>query len=159
MADRRLLFKRNRDALIPADDFTVEALRGWEEFEPMAFTAPQGNIDLRKWRLLWAIASAVTEQGDHFDSEDAMDHILILARHTKTTVNPFTGEVTVKAASFSPASLAKEDRFERLFRRCLHVVEHEILPGIESEDLRRRIGEIMDGKDGQRMREQQERFG
>lgn len=159
MADRRLLFARQGETLIPVDDHTREALRGWEEREPLAFKAPEGNIDMRKWRMMWALAQALVETGDYFDGEEAMSAILVQAKHCSVVVNPITGEARVEPKSFSPAFLSKKNRFERLFRRFLSIVEMQILPGIESEDLRRRIGEIMDGEQGRRLREQNARFG
>lgn len=158
MSDDRLMIMRQGDGFVPCNEMTLEEMRSYPEGKPLLMKAPVQARKPRQHNLAWKLAAKVAEAGDHYDARDAMDHILIAARWAKTVINPFTGEIEVKPKSIAWHNVGQE-KFERIFKRMISVITTKILPGVDDADLRREVEDLMDGEEGRRMREQNERFG
>lgn len=157
MADDRLLIMRRGDGFVPCNDMTLEEIRGYPEGKPLLMKAPVQARNPRQHNLAWKLAAKIAEAGEHYDARDAMDHILIAARWCRTVINPFTGEVEVKPRSIAWHAVGQE-KFGRVFKRMLAVISEKVLPGVDQDDLRREIEDLMDGEQGRRLREHNARF-
>lgn len=95
--------------------------------------------NVEQFSLAWALATKVADACDWLlTKDDAMDWLLIQARHVRYIYEPRTKRATVLPKSISWASLG-QDAFNRIFNRMVHIVISQIVPGLKESDLRKEI--------------------
>lgn len=144
--------------LFPADAMAAEELdRIKDGAETLTSTKTPRNP--RQHRLAWALAQKLAESVDTLhDRDDAMALLKIKARHVRWMSDPQTGSMWPVPQSISFASLSQE-QFGRLFDRFVWIICNELVPGIDEDDLRREVLELVDGDAGRRAREHDARYG
>lgn len=135
------VFIRQERALVPADDDALEMLAripiGTKCL--VSIVVPR---NLRQHRLAWVLATRIAEAMDLEDKEAGMDLLKISARHVRWITNPLTGEIWPRPLSIDFGSLDQIE-FDRIFRRMVFAVTHNILPGVRESDLKREIEEML----------------
>ncbi len=101
---------------------------------------------LRQIKYAWALATKIAEACDWLESkEDAMDFLLIEARHVKRIWDPLRQRAYVRP---KPTNFGAMDgtAYTRLLNRMKHIALTVVVPGLEESDLRTEI-EAMIGAD------------
>jgi hypothetical protein len=122
-----------------------------DDFEPVAMdTEVQVEIkserQLSTLKFIWGLATILAEQTEWFlDKEDAVNGpqgLKILARHCKLVTDLKTGEVTLR-----PMSMARKsnEAMQRLKNRMIYVVVTKLMPGMDSETLRKEVEAYIGG--------------
>lgn len=95
--------------------------------------------NVKQFKKAWVLAQKVSEACDWLhDRVDAMDWMLIKARHVRTIQDTNNGELIVMPKSIRWASLG-QDAFNRIHNRMIHVVTTQIIPGLDEGALRAEI--------------------
>lgn len=95
--------------------------------------------NVKQFRKAWVLAQKVSEACDWlFDRVDAMDWMLIKARHIRRIYDTRNEELIVIPKSIRWASLSQQD-FTVIFDRIIHVVTTLIIPGLDEGALRAEI--------------------
>jgi hypothetical protein len=138
-----IAMRRSGAKLIPVDDLAADDLvRVPADRDVMVKIVSHKNMKL--WRMLWALASKVSDACDHLhDREDAMDELKIRTRYVKYITNPVTGEVRIV-----PKSLTKLDGagLNRLADRMIYVICRDIVPGMDEGALKSEVLAIISGE-------------
>lgn len=101
--------------------------------------------NVEQFSLAWALATKVADACDWLQTkDDAMDWLLIQARHVRYIYDPRTKRATVLPKSIAWASLS-QDAFSRVFNRVIYIVVSRIIPGLKESDLRREIESMCAG--------------
>lgn len=134
------VFKKDLRALRPADPQAEEIMRNLKMgAEVMVEVRQSRNLGMHK--LYWALVNLVAENMDgDFKPEVVSDVIKVRAGHV-TVVRTAKGEVFIpKSISFAKCDQAE---FKAFFDRAIQVVTSDILPGLDSETLRREVYEMI----------------
>lgn len=133
-----ITMRREGNKLVPAHLMAEEDLATVPTGRDLLVKIRQPR-NVRQFNLGWALAQKVAEACDWLhDKDDAMDYLLQRARHVKYFTNPHTGAVEIIVRSISWEKL-KQDEFDRLFKRIVHIVLTEIMPGLPEGDLKAEI--------------------
>jgi len=101
-------------------------------------TATQSR-SIKQMRLAWALAKKIADSGvlGDCDQRDAMNYLLLKARHVRYVTNTHRGgtETTPIVKSIRFASM-DQTAFQRLMNRMLYIVDTEILPDMPEGSLR-----------------------
>lgn len=101
---------------------------------------------LRQIKFAWALATKIAEACDWLDTkEDAMDFMLIEARHYRRIFDPLRNVAVLRP---KPTNFGAMDgtEYTRLLKRLVHVATTVIVPGLDDTALRSEI-EAMTGPD------------
>jgi hypothetical protein len=133
-----IAMRREGNHLVPVDPMSSEMLAQIPTNVDLLVTAHQPR-NVKQWGLAWALATKVAEAADWLhDKDDAMEWMLIKARHVRMIHDTRNNEMQIRADSIRWASV-KQEQFTRIFNRMIYVVITEILPGIEESALRSEI--------------------
>jgi hypothetical protein len=94
---------------------------------------------LEQNRYIWALATFVHENHHSLaDKDEAMEYLKIKCRHYRLSYNPDTCRTNMV-----PKSLTEFDKqeFSQFINRAIHVICHEIFPGMNEEELRAEMNE------------------
>lgn len=130
--------------LIPADAegrSIIDALR--EGKDVMVEVKPARNP--RHHRMFFALLNLLVENTEAFDSvEGALTAVKIACGEVDPIIDQTTGKTfwTLRSIAFEKMDQA---RFNRLFERALHIICDRWLVGTDTDQLRSRVFEIVDG--------------
>lgn len=158
MPDFRGTFRRVGNALVPANALAEEDLRRIPEGKEAVITGGTRRNPAQH-NLAWALASVVAECVDGcLDADDGMDLLCLKARHCEWLLHPATGKLAYRRKSVAFAAMDQQS-FDALFKRFVHVIVTEIVPGLEDSAMKTRLCELVDGDLGRRKSEHDRRFG
>jgi len=103
-----------------------------------AISSPK-NLALQ--RYLWALATKVYENTDFYlDKDDCLKNLKLQARFAKLVQDPKTKKWELVTKSLKRLS---NEQLQRLVNRIIHIVETEVLPGIDSKAMRREVEDML----------------
>lgn len=94
---------------------------------------------LRQLKFAWALATKIAEGCDWVETkEDAMDFMLIEARHFRRIFDPIRGVAILKPKPTNFGAMDGTD-YTRLLKRLVHVAVTIMVPGMDDTELRAEI--------------------
>lgn len=134
--------RREGNRLSPINQLAEDELQSIPTDKDLLVTVKTPR-NIKQFNLGWALAQKVADCCDWLhDKQDAMDWMLIQARHVKYLTNPKTGKVEIIPKSIALASM-KQDQFDRLFKRLTYIVLTEIMPGVDDTTLHAELLEMV----------------
>lgn len=134
-----VLLERSLTGLSPADELAKEALRGYKRGELIRVKMTRVR-NPRHHRLFFALIGLVYENQDRYQSLEHMLTALKVALGHCETVICKDGKVAYLPKSISFAKMDQTE-FDAFFNNTVDLVCKHFLPGVQSDDLRR---EVMD---------------
>lgn len=137
------MFRRYHNVLQPTGDEAREMLEAIKNgAEVMVEVRTARNI--RQHKLFFALLAKVVENSDFFVS---VDHALI---EMKLACHEYDLHVTMSGErKYIPRSLKfhsmPQDRFNRLFKRAIHIITTKWIPGLNKDDLLQEVYRMIDG--------------
>lgn len=134
------VFVKDLRSLRPADPLAEEIMRSLKA-GAMVTVEVRKSRNLQHHRLYWSLMQLVADNMDgNYSAEVVSDVVKIRAGHV-IPVRTAKGEVFLpKSISF--AAMDQQD-FREFFDRAIQVVTSDILPGLDSETLRREVYEMI----------------
>jgi hypothetical protein len=96
---------------------------------------------IKSLKYLWGLVHKTSDNTDLFvDKDDAMEALKIRVGYSKAVYDPLTRKIEPKAKSLTRIS---DERLRLLTAKIQDVICTEILPGMEANDLRREIEDML----------------
>jgi len=146
MAKRYIYMKREGKTLVPADAKSEEMLAKVPEGrELMVKTITARNV--KQHRLFWVVAGIIADNSlDYEDAEHVVEQIKISTGHVDRRafylpeLKQFIWREQGKSIAFQ--SMPQEE-FAEFFKKALDVIMVDIIPGLDSEDLKQEVAESL----------------
>jgi|TARA_R100000544_G_scaffold34719_3_gene21657 hypothetical protein len=147
MSKRTVYLKRpdDRVMLVPTDrksEDLIKALRPGRIVMIRSHAARNG----KHHRLLWAVAGLIAENSEHYDdAEHVVEQLKLATGHVKRVWYdvPGLGRIQqIRGASIAYESMSQED-FSAWFEKALIYIQSDMLPGVETETIRKEITEAL----------------
>lgn len=137
------VFRRTLTSLVPADEEAEELLRKIKVGSLVTVDVKRGR-NLQHHRKFMALLRLVWKNQDHFNS---VDEILGVFKHRighVDVVQTKYGEVRLpKSISFANMD---QTEFESLYDRAVQFLITEVIPGLDKDDLKREVEDILLGR-------------
>ena len=140
MAD--IFLTKGMHALVPYDEKAMDALGALKMGDVVRVTGITKPRNPRHHRLYWKLASVVCENTDKFEDPEQLHFMLKVAiGHVRQYIDR-RGKVYYEP---KPTNFASMDQvaFSDYYDRCLKVICTKILPGVDSDQLRSEVEELI----------------
>lgn len=137
-----VLLTRTLSGLAPADEAASAVLRKIDTGATVIADVrrPRNLSAHRRW---WALVNLIYTNSDTYPSPDVVHcHLKLLAGCADAVTLKGTGEVVLVPKSMSFSSM-DEDAFQEVWKRAVHVVAEQILPGITEQDVEQEIMQLI----------------
>lgn len=97
---------------------------------------------LKQMRFIWALARKVAQSGvlGDVDQREAMDYLLLKARHVRYVTTTFRGGVdTIPVVKSIRFAAMDQTLFQRLVDRIVYIVTAELIPGMPESQFRAEV--------------------
>lgn len=139
-----IVLRKQGGVLVPVDEPDQETVAKLKEGEFVRCTI-QAKRNIRQHRLFWALVGLLVDNTEVFPSKEAAaDSIKIGVGHVETGVDAWSGRAYLKPKSIAFEALDGTE-FTRFFDRCLYLLCNRWLAGLDVEDLRNQVLEMVDG--------------
>lgn len=127
--------------LVPVDEVSSDDLMAIPNGTEV-LVSPRMPRSLRQHRFVWALAQKLAENCAFLrDRQEAMDYLKVKAKHVRLVTAP-DGSFYVFPRSIAFASMSQV-AFTQLLNKMIDVICGEILPGLEEQDLRNEVSEMI----------------
>lgn len=141
-----VLLKRKGNTLEAADPTSFEVIQGigYEEYLVATIRRPRR---IRHHRLFFALVHKIFENQDRYATEAQLLNAIKIKTGYYDNQNVTIGGMTFQVFIPRSISFAKLDQtgFEQFYRRVIEFVVTEVIPGLDTDDLRNEILELVDG--------------
>lgn len=136
----RHLFRHHLGSLVPADAEAQAALAKLKGKTVLVEIRQARNP--RQHRLYWALMSLIHEHQERYATVEQLSNMVKCAVGWCDEIELKDGRVMATPKSISFANMKQAD-FDPFLNKVITLVCERILPGVQEEDLRRRIEEMV----------------
>ena len=136
MAD--LIFRKSGGWLVPAEDPAVEWLRRRKDGAAVVMS-PVQVVNAERRALFHVLCGIVAENHEELKTKDAVDEVVRhLTGHFEVVAwTPPNGKRMFIQRAKTVSYALPEDEFEAFFTRALEVIQSQLLPGVDIDELKK----------------------
>lgn len=135
------IFRHHLGTLKPVDQAGFDALMKFKNDEQLQVIFKRAR-NPRHHRLYWALMALIHPQQDTYTTIEQLSNAVKCAVGWCDKVELTSGMIMAIPRSISFANM-KQDEFDQFFEKVVQLVITKILPGVDREDLRNRLDDMI----------------